>query len=344
MPRPERTLTIALVLGILLVPGGVALLGGWWGGEDAESAVLVRPGAAATTEASPASVTGSRPSPRPTADPSQRTGARGGEAAPTPRPSPALPSLRCDGGQTTRVRVLTFNIHKGHRDGQVGLERIAREIRSWSPDVVLLQEVDRFGPRTGDVDQAAWLGQAVGMHHVFGTNVVRGGQHDYGTAILSRYPVTAETNRLLVNAAGMEQRGLLRVQMNIRGQEVAIYNTHLQHTSPAMRLQQITQIRQLVDADPLPKLLGGDLNAGPGSPVHAVATGGLRDVWSVVGTGSGLTAPARAPRHRIDYLLTSPEWTPDAAGVLFSSVSDHRAVYADLSLPSLPDCTWIDNP
>ena len=62
---------------------------------------------------------------------------------------------------------------------------------------------------------------------------------------------------------------------------------------------------------------------------------------SAAGSGGGRTAPAGAPRARIDYLLHAGEGlTPLAADVLPIRLSDHRAVRAAYALtdPRDPIC------
>ena len=54
------------------------------------------------------------------------------------------------------MKLVTYNIQYGKGlDGQVNLERIADEIRG--ADIIALQEVERFWPRTGNLDQVAEL-------------------------------------------------------------------------------------------------------------------------------------------------------------------------------------------
>src|SRR5690242_10620478 len=70
------------------------------------------------------------------------------------------------------LRVLTYNIHHGEGvDRQFDLSRIADVIRSASPDLVALQEVDRNTHRTGNVDQPAELARLMGMHVAFEPNI-----------------------------------------------------------------------------------------------------------------------------------------------------------------------------
>ncbi len=56
------------------------------------------------------------------------------------------------------IRIMTFNIHIGiGMDQQLDLERIAETISNEQPDLVVLQEVDRFAERTQKTDQRSSL-------------------------------------------------------------------------------------------------------------------------------------------------------------------------------------------
>jgi len=234
---------------------------------------------------------------------------------------------------------MTFNIHYGtdHR-GRVELDRIAAEIRGWDPDVVLLQEVDKGRPVSGNLDQAAVLGAKTGLNHVYGGNSRNTGAGPRGNAILTRFPITSATNTHLPMAGGKELRGLLHAQLDVAGVPVSVYASHFDHRGrKARRVQAKTVVQQLA-ADPLPKLFGGDLNTGPDSRPIAILTGaGLGDSWAV-GSGKGATVPADRPGSRIDFILHDASFTPVQAEVLYSAVSDHRAVWTRMQLQPRAAC------
>lgn len=252
----------------------------------------------------------------------------------TPCPPPAAP---------TRVRVLTFNIHGGFGGGY-RLAGIGEEIAATGADIVLLQEVDRHRDRSRRDDQASLLAARLGLQEVYGVNVVRAGdpgnaRQEYGTAILSRYPILSWSNRLLPRYAGQEQRGLLEAVVQLPDQQIHVYNTHLQHTGGNIRVVQMKAVRAMIGDDPVPHLLGGDFNAAPDRPPLAVATSGdLADSWPGVGSGAGRTVPEGNPHRRIDYVLSSPQFSAKRAEVIPSAISDHRAVRVALDVSAAPTC------
>lgn len=243
------------------------------------------------------------------------------------------------------VTAVSFNIRFGRRDGRSTLEEIAGILRGSGADIVLLQEVDRFRRRSGYRDQAAWLAGELGMQHVFGANVLRSpegrGQprSEYGLAILSRFPIVEADNTLLPNRKGLEQRGLLRARLDIDGWTLDVYNTHWQHTSGAVRQDQARAVARVLAGNTFPHILGGDLNAKPGTPEVRTLTESLTDTYPTAGLGAGATAPASRPGKRIDYLMHSDPITVAQADVLATGrASDHLPVRAVYAFPALTLC------
>ena len=98
----------------------------------------------------------------------------------------------CQGlsAQEHTLRVLCYNIHHGEGvDGKVDLIRQAGVIKSCSPDLVALQEVDDRTERTGRIDQTARLAELTGLEGRFVHQLdYEGGR--YGQAILSKFPMS----------------------------------------------------------------------------------------------------------------------------------------------------------
>ncbi|MGP4110336.1 endonuclease/exonuclease/phosphatase family protein [Streptomyces sp. 4N509B] len=262
--------------------------------------------------------------------------AAGVDTAPS---APSAPSRHA----ARRLRVATFNIHHGASPADVlDLERVARVIAALRVDVVGLQEVDRhWSERSGLVDQPAWLGRRLRMHHVYGANLdldpaePGAPRRQYGTAILSRWPVLSWRNTHLPLFPGHEQRGLLQATLAVRGTRLTAAVTHLQHNDNVEREQQAARIVELLGGDPRRTVLVGDLNARPGAPEIRTLTDALPDPWPRVGDGDGFTYGSVDPTSRIDYVLASRDLRPLAAEVvtLDPEASDHLPVVAELLMP-----------
>ena len=230
------------------------------------------------------------------------------------------------------VRVLVYNIHAGKDAAGIdNLARVAALVRAARADIVLLQEVDRRTRRSGGVDQLSVLARTTGLAAAFGKTLDYDGG-EYGIAILSRWPITAEAvTKLRVHppqrrAGGVyEPRGAQRATIAAPTGTITVVNTHLDASPEDHYRRQELRTVLTVGRDASSLLVGGDFNATPESVVQIEARrGGLRDAWGECGSGDGLTYPANAPVKRIDYLYLTGPATCSVASVLESTASDHR--------------------
>jgi endonuclease/exonuclease/phosphatase family metal-dependent hydrolase len=257
-------------------------------------------------------------------------------------------------GSTDQVRVLVYNIHAGKdAKGIDNLARVAEIIRASYADIALLQEVDRGTTRSGKVDQPKVLSDLTGFRSAFGKTLdYQGGE--YGIAVLSRWPINSDTLLSLPvepaqeRAGGSrEPRGALRAVVQRPGAALVVFNTHIDASRDDFyRKQEMTTLLELASesitlfqdcnsagfcdqtaAVHSSALLGGDLNAEPGSAVmEMVRATSLRDAWAECGKGPGLSYPADKPVKRIDYLLLPSNWKCVSARVIETEASDHRPV------------------
>lgn len=257
------------------------------------------------------------------------TGGTGGTET-VPSPPEGLEQIVCQQFLTSvDLRVLSFNTHRSTGT----LNAIAEEILEIDPDVVLLQEVDRRMLRTGAIDQAAVLADAVGMDGSFSSNLARG-SGQYGTLILSRFDIVQQGRIPLVRSPRSEARGLQWVTLEVSGQAVRVYNTHLDATRPDVRLAQARQVADIVADDDVATVLGGDLNAWPASAAVAAIGTQLTDTWTAVGQGRSATSRGG---KKIDYLFVRG-LRPLLSRVATSGASDHNRLWADVRLKPPDTC------
>ncbi|MFN7827449.1 MAG: endonuclease/exonuclease/phosphatase family protein [Acidobacteriota bacterium] len=162
-----------------------------------------------------------------------------------------------------RLRVTTYNIHKCRGlDRRVSPERIVAVLREIDADVIALQEVVCVQGHEDQHDQAHFIARQLGMDFRLGENRQLAGAA-YGNVVISRYPIAFARNHD-ISIAGREQRGCLRVDIDLHGRHLLhVYNVHL-GTSFFERRH---QARQLLTEDILvngghagPRLLLGDFN------------------------------------------------------------------------------------
>lgn len=239
-----------------------------------------------------------------------------------------------------RVRVATYNIHHGADSADVlDLARVAKVLASLRADVIGLQEVDRhWGARSNFIDQPTWLADRLGMAVSYGVNLdlgpaePRGDRRQYGTAVLSRFPITSSHNIALPRFGPAEQRGLHVADLDVGGIPMRFATTHLMNLSATGRRAQAKRIVQLLGDVPTRTLLTGDLNATEQAAEIAILADVFIDSWAAVGDGAGFTFSSEHPRARIDYVLASPDIRLDSAHVVSSEASDHLPLVVDLSV------------
>ena len=243
------------------------------------------------------------------------------------------------------VRILTYNVHSCIGiDGRLSPERIARVIARHEPDIVALQELDVGRSRTGHLDQARAIADALEMSLEFHPTVTMAGEQ-FGDAVLSPHPL-----RLVRAAAlpgiGLEPRGAIWVEVDVPERDgvartVQLINTHLS-LHPRERMM---AARALLGpgwlGDPAAArdvVLCGDFNALSWFP----SLRRLRERLADAQTGLDGHRPQRTwfgryPIGRIDHVLVDRDWTvlhvevPD--DTLARVGSDHRPVVVDVAPP-----------
>jgi endonuclease/exonuclease/phosphatase family metal-dependent hydrolase len=240
------------------------------------------------------------------------------------------------------IRVMTYNI----RSGNGNLDSTAAAIRAQAPDIVALQEVDvHWADRSAFADQVSALATKLGMAAQFAPIYSLPGltpgspPREFGVALLTRYPVVrfrndsiARLSTQVPNARPALAPGLLDAILDVHGQPVRVFNTHLDYRKdPAVRAQQVHEMLGFIGDIEVPTLVFGDLNAAPNAPELQPLLATLHDAWSGQ-ADAGFTYPAEAPRERIDYVLVSPRFTVRSVRVPATQASDHRPVVAELVL------------
>jgi len=205
-------------------------------------------------------------------------------------------------GKPKEIRVLSYNIQHGEgNDDKLDLERTAATIVAQNPDLVAIQEVDRFAGRTQNIDQAARLGELTGMYSVFGKTIPFDGG-EYGLVILSKYPIKGHKITQLPQMGDLEDRGVLEAEIQLDDNRTLLFAcTHFCHISEERRISQAEKINELfAERDGL-IILAGDFNATP----EQKPIGVLKAKWSDA-TNKEPTYPADNPRRKIDYIFYRP--------------------------------------
>jgi len=233
------------------------------------------------------------------------------------------------------LRLVTYNIHRCRgMDGRTRPDRIVDVIASLDADVVALQEVWGAGP---DEDgQAAYLGARLGMGWVMQTTrQLR--NRAYGNVVLSHHPIRSDWTCDL-SVARCEPRGCQRVDIDVDGQVLHVFNVHL-GTAVLERRNQAPRLASFVSDASVrgPKVLLGDFNEW----MKGLATKTLSEMLDSVDLTAYLkrrrTYPGMLPVLHLDHIYLAGGLTvhhvelPRTRKTLVAS--DHLPLVADVVLP-----------
>jgi endonuclease/exonuclease/phosphatase family metal-dependent hydrolase len=245
---------------------------------------------------------------------------------------------------TTRLRVMSWNIHKGvgGSDRRYDLRRVLDVLSHYAPDILLLQEVAQGIPSLRSDDQVELLIGWTGLHAAFHPEheFTRG---HYGNLVLSRFPLH-DLRHLDLTKGWRKRRGMLQAHAKVpvgpHVRSLVVHNLHLGLAGS----ERGWQLGKLMAAHVVkrlqhdtPALIGGDLNDLWGSlgPKFLVPEGFQR-----VGPLAP-TFPSLFPMRPLDGLFARGDVVVHGGSVgntkLAVAASDHRPLIADLDV-------FVDDP
>ncbi|CAF3587420.1 unnamed protein product [Rotaria sp. Silwood1] len=232
----------------------------------------------------------------------------------------------------TSLKIMTFNIACCKRS-QHGSIDVARTIQTVQPDLIALQEVDKFTYRSGtEIDQSYELARLTGLSHSVFVNSMDFSGGQYGDAILSRYAFDTVQLFHLDGRCQGETRSLGIISMKITDEYRLYFGvTHLEHEVNILREAQTKEVIELyrrIVPDKEPFILAGDFNDSPTSrTVELLLTdGGLQLPCDKCPT----TYPADHPTETIDYIFLN------AKAMEIFEVKSYRTMNDEKSSDHLP--------
>ena len=241
----------------------------------------------------------------------------------------------------TRIRVATYNIHKGVQGlgprRRLEIHNLGHAVEQFDADIVCLQEVRKVHRREAqyfahwpDLPQAEFLAPQ-GYEAVYRTNAfTKHGEH--GNALLSRWPVQGHQHEDMSDHR-FEQRGLLHTEVLMYGVAVHIIVLHL-GLIRASRVRQLAQVVRFIAREipsDAPLIVAGDLNDWGATVRNALEPCGLREFHQ-----SGVaTFPSRLPLLQLDHVFARglhPLGLQVPRGAIWSRMSDHLPLIAEFEL------------
>ncbi|MCA9244715.1 MAG: endonuclease/exonuclease/phosphatase family protein [Phycisphaerales bacterium] len=213
-------------------------------------------------------------------------------------------------GARLGFRLLTYNIHKAIGvDRRFDPDRIGSVIRHYDPDIALLQEVDRYAPRSGRLDLASHLANLLDHRHRAVSMNVHLKQGRYGNATLTRFPISRQYH-IDLTISWRKRRGAQHTRIHVRNghmvRTVDVFNVHLGLSAR----ERNRQVRMLLESPDVRRLgaddaviVAGDVNDWRGLlPPLMENEGGFR--FARAATGRPIrTFPSYAPTGALDRVF-----------------------------------------
>ena len=247
-----------------------------------------------------------------------------------------------------KLRILSFNIHKGFTPGnrRFVLCNIREAIQSHGADLVFLQEVlgehgvhSRTVPDWPESSQFEYLAGTLWPHFAYGRNAVYSEGH-HGNALLSRYPIVKWEN-IDVSLNRFERRGLLHcvVEPPWNGPALHTICVHLNIFERGRALQLDALCRRIEQHVPesAPLILAGDFNDWRQRTAQRLHDRiGLSEAFLDLHGMHARTFPARRPVLQLDRVYFRGFRAEQAETFVeppWNALSDHAALHVELSVP-----------
>lgn len=265
------------------------------------------------------------------------------------------------------LKILSYNIAHGRglatsnwqggtiEAKQQRLTDIAELLRSLDADIVVLNEVDFDSSWSSCTNQAAYLAKHAGYKYwAEQRNLdfrVITWKWRFGNAVLSRHPIVESRAIDLPGFSSIEsilagkKRGL-DCLVEVNDQKIRILAVHLCHRSEAIRAESAEILRERAASDSTTTIIAGDFNSSPqgfpdaeSDPARGNAMDRLdaselfsRRPVKRPTSDSEFTYHSAKPTSTIDWILAPRESPILEYRTVPSALSDHRPVWAQISL------------
>ncbi|MEY4761968.1 MAG: hypothetical protein RLZZ200_1824 [Pseudomonadota bacterium] len=209
------------------------------------------------------------------------------------------------------------------------LTQLTEFLRDQDADLIGLIEVDTGSIRSGMVNQAERIAEALGHYSIY--------ECKYGTRSINQHlPIVRKQSNAFLAAPRVHgerfhyfDSGIKRLIIELELEEVCVFLVHLS-LKYRHRQYQLRYLHELVAAARKPVIVAGDFNTFWGT--HELylfqQAAGLRSA-NLEGLN---TFPARIPRAELDFVLVSDRIEVTGFQVPDIRLSDHRPVICDFNV------------
>ena len=275
------------------------------------------------------------------------------------------------------IRLLTWNVHYFDQMFRPNQQQKSQRIpiinflKQQNADIICLQEFfESTNPQYDSNINYIKTNLGLPYHYFVDDYKLPHKRYKVGPIIFSRYPIV-DSGRIQYDmpARFRASESLISADINVNGDTVRIYTTHLQSVmfrrrdyqylekikkvedslfeasrsivkklrqAYSLRGSQALTVRDQLDASPYPSIVCGDFNDVPNSFTYFQIRGNRQDAFLEKGGGIGRTYAGISPTLRIDYILADERFSIGQCKKVELSYSDHYPVIADLILKKEP--------
>ncbi|MGD8590102.1 MAG: endonuclease/exonuclease/phosphatase family protein [Chromatiales bacterium] len=248
------------------------------------------------------------------------------------------------------LKLLSLNIAHGRKEAinqlllseetiRHNLLAIADVIAREDIDIVALQEADGPSAWSGNFDHVDLIARRAGYPWHFRADHATSWLFSYGTAILSRWPVSEIIEHTFTPSPPTFNKGFLLGVMTWsaspdadKERQIDIISVHLDFSSKQVRERQITEIADILSERNNPIIILGDFNSEWSSERSAVKLLAVKAQMKAYQPRDGNLSTYPKRGTRLDWILISNELDFVSYQVLPDPLSDHLAVVAEVKL------------
>ena len=220
------------------------------------------------------------------------------------------------------LKIGSFNIANG-TNVRHSMKHLGEDIKAAGLDIVGLQEVDQFVPRSKNQDSIKLISEYSGLPYYAFFKAIDLNGGEYGVAILSRYPIIETFSQLLYSGTE-EQRVAGCAKIDVNGTIINFLSTHLSYESKSLRTKQFAQLAEIT-ANMDNFIITGDFNTN-----NFAEYAPIKNADMVNNTKYSIyTFPSTGPSSSIDNIVYSTgNWTFENPEIVLNKHSDHCMLYA----------------
>jgi endonuclease/exonuclease/phosphatase family metal-dependent hydrolase len=271
--------------------------------------------------------------------------------------------------QAGDLRVVSWNvarfveIKKNNNKGSQTRLKIMDQLKAQNADVLCLQEF-HTSTREDYYDNIGYIQKELNYPYYYFSFDTDGEKQFYSSIIFSRYPII--DSGIIIYPRPAIPEALLHADIVYNKDTIRIFTSHLQsvqfHKNDYSKIESIKSyedslipnsksifskikkgisyrsyqsriLKQTIDVSPHPAILAADFNDTPNSYTYFTISKNMKDAFLQKGFGIGRTFSSLSPTLRIDFILTSKQFSVKQFNRIINDYSDHYMIVADLKLP-----------